>query len=271
MSVPAPYYPSRARNVLSLRRFVQIDRAVNPSPNLWPMGADQHYDWATTAASALDWWREAGVDTIVEDEPRDWLARTRPPAPAAPAAPAPPPVVQLPDTLDAFVAWRTGPDAPEAEWGNPLLPPEGDPACGLMMVVDMPGSAGLFDDAAGKLFDRMLAAIGRDRDSIYLVSLAVARPLGNRIAPEAADQLADLMKHHITLVAPKRLFLLGQAPSRAILGMDRTTLPQSLHSVNLESFNVEAVASHHPRFLLERPAAKADAWKDLQLLIGGLS
>jgi DNA polymerase len=30
------------------------------------------------------------------------------------------------------------------------------------------------------------------------------------------------------------------------------------------------VASYHPRLLRERPAAKAEAWKDLQLLIGGL-
>jgi len=33
---------------------------------------------------------------------------------------------------------------------------------------------------------------------------------------------------------------------------------------------VQAVASFHPRFLLERPAAKAEAWKDLQLLIQGI-
>ena len=33
---------------------------------------------------------------------------------------------------------------------------------------------------------------------------------------------------------------------------------------------VQAVASFHPRFLLERPAAKAEAWKDLQMLIEGL-
>jgi DNA polymerase len=33
---------------------------------------------------------------------------------------------------------------------------------------------------------------------------------------------------------------------------------------------VEAIASFHPRFLLERPAQKAEAWRDLQLLIEGL-
>jgi hypothetical protein len=31
------------------------------------------------------------------------------------------------------------------------------------------------------------------------------------------------------------------------------------------------VATFHPRFLIEKPAAKAEAWKDLQLLMGGIS
>ncbi len=256
---------------MSLNRFGQIDRVVKPLPISAGMGADLHHDWAATAASALDWWREAGVDTLVEDHPRDWLARTRPPAPAAPAAIVDPPVVELPATIAEFVAWRTGPDAPEANWGKPLLPPEGDPASDLMIVADFPGESSLIDGTTGRLFDRMLAAIGRERGSVYLASLAVARPLGGRIVPEVADQLADLLKHHIQLVAPKRLLLLGQAPSRAILGTDGMDLPKSLHSVNLKSVTVEAVASHRPGFLLERPERKAEAWKDLQLLIGGLS
>ncbi len=45
--------------------------------------------------STLDWWAEAGVDMLVEEAPRDWLARTpgaapTPVVPAEPARPAPP-------------------------------------------------------------------------------------------------------------------------------------------------------------------------------------
>ena len=61
-------------------------------------------DWA---ASALKWWQDAGVDTIVGEEPHDWLN----PKPAA-AAPGPaveavaaPPVEVMPDTLAAFQDW----------------------------------------------------------------------------------------------------------------------------------------------------------------------
>ena len=47
------------------------------------MGADQHNDWQAATASALEWWADAGVDVLVEDQVRDWFAA---PVRAAPAA-----------------------------------------------------------------------------------------------------------------------------------------------------------------------------------------
>ncbi|MGK6319753.1 uracil-DNA glycosylase family protein [Sphingomonas sp. DT-204] len=237
------------------------------------MGGDQHHDWRELAQSALDWWREAGVDTLVADTPRDWRIQAAPVAATA-AAPLPPEAeataAPLPATLETFVAWRTGPDAPEAGWGMPLFAPEGDPASGLMIIVDCPEDEALLDGAPGRLFDRMLAAIGRDRAGIYLAALAGARPVGGRIPPEMLPALAALLRHHIALAAPKRLLVAGSAASRALIGTDSARGRGSLHPVHLEVGTVDAVVSWHPRFLLERPAAKAEAWKDLQLLMGGL-
>ncbi len=234
------------------------------------MGADQHHGWQALAASALEWWHDAGVDTLVDEEPRDWLARPT----AALATTTPDPIVQdvpvLPATLAEFLPWRAGADAPEAGWGSALTPAEGDPASDVMVIVDMPTGATLLERAPGLLFDRMLAAIGRDRTSIYLASLALACPLGGRIPPESEAKLATLLRHHVMLARPRRLLLLGQAPSRAIIGMDVAQDAETLHAVNLNTVTTDAVVSFHPRFLLERPAMKAQAWKDLQMLMRGL-
>ena len=53
------------------------------------------------AESALSWWEEAGVDTVVGEQPRNWLA-TPAPAAAREAEPAPAPAVPFPDDLPAF-------------------------------------------------------------------------------------------------------------------------------------------------------------------------
>ena len=234
------------------------------------------------AASLIRWWRDAGVDTLVEDAPRNWLAR---PAPSAAPAPAPaaksqPPrasaPASLPGTLDALLAWmRESAEVPEARWGRTRVLPAGDPQSGLMILTDMPepgdAEAGiLMAGELGALFDRMLAAIGRDRASIWLAPFATIRSPGGRVAPDAAKRLAEIALHHIALIAPKRLLIMGDLPNRALIGPDWQTGRGSLQTINLGEGKVEVVATFHPRLLLQRPAYKAQAWKDLQLLMKGL-
>lgn len=246
------------------------------------MGADQNLDWHAAAASAIDWWIDAGVDASVDEMPRDWLAAVVSPPPAARrsaavAEAAPEPV--LPTTLDAFLAWRHSDAAPEGNWPGVFLTAQGPADAPLLVLIDVPEredmeSGQLLSGAAGRLFDRMLAAIGQSRASIHLVAVCAKRPIAGRIAPEIEERLVEISRHHIALAAPKRVLLLGNAPSRALLAADVARARGSLRAVNLTGgkteLTVEAIASFHPRFLLERPAQKAEAWRDLQLLIGGL-
>ncbi|TPG42908.1 uracil-DNA glycosylase [Sphingomonas koreensis] len=239
------------------------------------MGADQHIDWNAAAASALDWWHDAGVDTLVDEAPHQWLAAAvaAPATPAGPAALAPDRPAALPDTIEAFAAWRTGPAAPDGKWGRAIAP-TGDVGSGLMVLIDMPeredaDTGVLLSGDAGRLFDRMLAAIGRDRQSIYLASLAVARAPSGQIAAEWLDELTRLARHHVALARPKRVLLLGNAASRALLGANVAAARTRFHVLNHDRGTSEVVASFHPKFLLEQPARKAEAWRDLQMLIGG--
>lgn len=240
------------------------------------MGADQNHNWQLTVASALEWWHDAGVDCEVDDNPRDWLARV-PVADAVPSAvrEAVVEAPKLPGTLEEFAAWRLGGAAPEAAWPGQALGAQGDVASGLMILVDMPdredeAAGSLLAGSVGKLFDRMLAAIGRDRETIYLTSLAAKRYPAGRVNNEIAPKLEALIRHQLALTKPKRVLALGNAASRALTGMDVADARGSLRIVNYDGGTIEVVASYHPRFLLERPAAKADAWKDLKMLIGGL-
>ncbi len=236
-------------------------------------------DWRAEAASALNWWRDAGVDVLVEDGPRDWTARpaatAQPDAPSRPVPAGPEPEPPLPATIEAFLDWRYGASAPEAAMGEPLAPAEGDHAATLMIVTDLPefenGSPALLGGTAGALFDRMLAAIGQSRESIYLVPLCAARPITGQVPRDLEEKLGEILRHHVALARPERLLLLGQSASRAILGTDAGRGAESLTPFHYSGAQSQAVATFHPRFLLSKPAAKADAWKDLQLLIGGQS
>lgn len=228
------------------------------------------------AASVLDWWREAGVDVAIAEEPRNWLAEPRAQSGPAQTASAAPAAAALPLTLSGFHAWLETVDSlPDGSISGQRILPQGDPASGLMVMIDMPESADsagapLLSDETGRLFDRMLGAIGRDRASIYFASLCFGRPAGGRIDSTALESLTALAKHHIALAAPKRLLLMGQAVSRAVLGAELVQARGKLHHINHEGAKVEAIASFAPRFLIQNPARKGDSWQDLRMLIGGM-
>lgn len=226
---------------------------------------------ARGVASLIGWWRDAGVDAFVEDTPQPWLGRaavTAKPVVDAPATPPP--------THSAFVDWlQTSADIPSAGPAPRRLAPSGIVGAPIMVMVDMPESSDhdaqkLMSGEVGQLFDRMLAAIGLDRAQIYLAPLCPGRPATGQISEEYFTRLAEIARHHIGLAKPKRVWLLGQTTSRALLGVDAVAARGKLHFINHSGGNVEVVASLHPRLLLQNPARKAGTWADMQLLMKGI-
>ena len=244
------------------------------------MGGEYGDQWRQSLASALEWWRDAGVETLAGDEPRDWLARPAVAQEAAagtgagPVAATAAPEVPLPDTLDGFIAWRMGDAAPEADWLTRRVAPAGPADAEFMVLTDIPEASdtdSLMSGGEGRLLGRMLAAIGMARDSVHLASLAWARPLTGQIPADTEAKLIELALHHVALVAPKKLLLLGQSANRVLGTTSGSAFGNGIHDINHSGGNTEVVATYHPRFLMERSAAKAEAWKHLLLLSRGTS
>jgi uracil-DNA glycosylase len=255
------------------------------------------------AESLLQWWSDAGVDCLVGEAPRDWLRlsdagraeRAERPLhhPAAPGGPPPRSGedLPLPDQLELFHAYLASDQTlPFAAPQAPRVCPAGDPASGLMMLSDMPNgadcSAGtLLSGPTGVLFDRMLAAIGRDRGAIYLASLSCLPSAGGSLTGESAARCAEIARHHVGLVAqqvplhrsavplPEQarggmvLLLLGDACAKALLGLSVIQARGRWHSIATAAGDVATLVSFHPAYLLEQPAAKRHAWADLQMVM----
>jgi len=238
------------------------------------------------AASALQWWADAGVDVMVDEEPRDWLRPKPKPETSSPAAPVAigqqpqgqKPTAQaepLPDQLPLFHAYLRDSDAlPYASPSAPRVCPSGDPAAGLMFVTDMPeaedcSTGTLLSGEAGRLFDRMLAAIGRDRNSIYLASLSCLRSPDGRFTAAASTHCANLARHHVGLASPNCVLLFGDACSKALLGLSVIKARGRWHRLSTHAGDIPALVTFAPSHLLEQPSAKRLAWADLQMLVEG--
>src|SRR5206468_8906733 len=97
--------------------------------------------------------------------------------------------------------------------------PEGDPESGLMVLVDMPSAeGGLLAGEAGALFDRMLVAIGRSRETIYLACLSPIRAPTGILDDKYAARLGEIARHHLGLVAPRTLLAFGDTSGKALAG-----------------------------------------------------
>jgi len=240
------------------------------------------------AESALSWWEEAGVDTLVGEEPRDWLAPAKPAAVAparaaepATAAPAPPPpAAEFPADLAAFQAWLATTDAiPFAGPGARRLPPTGSATSGLMAITDVPSAE---DVAAGRLFsgeqgalvdnmlrrmsERLLDGAALDRETLYLVPFSPIRPPAGRIDRDGVRFLAEATRHHIGLVAPKAVLIFGDSCSRALLGKPMTQARGAWHELETPDGDVPAIVTLRPQELVSQAGLRTHAWADLQML-----
>ena len=150
---------------------------------------------------------------------------------------------------------------------------DGEPSAPLMILGEAPGAnedrQGLpFVGDAGKLLDRMLAAIGRDRTSAYISNVLFWRPPGNRTptAEETASCLPFVEKH-IALAKPDVLLLVGGSAAATLLGETRGVMKlrgqwHAYKNPYLEK-PIPAMVSLHPAYLLRQPGHKRLAWRDL--------
>ena len=236
------------------------------------MGGDNERIGNAEAASTLAWWLEAGVDTAVAEAPRNWLKpkseQPRAEIPA-PTEPTPEPAEELPDTLPLFRDWlERSPALPLGSAGAKRVLPHGYEAAPVMLIAEMPSGE---DSAEGRpiagtawqLMERMLAAIGIDAAEAYSASLSCFHSPGPRMTPAELEQCAAIARRHVAAAKPQRILLLGDGPVLALLGKRLVQARGHVHKIE----GVRAVATFHPRQLMNRPSDKALAWKDLLLLM----
>jgi uracil-DNA glycosylase family 4 len=148
---------------------------------------------------------------------------------------------------------------------------DGNPEAAVMLVGEAPGRdediEGLpFVGRSGRLLDRMLAAIGLDRTSVYIANVIPWRPPGNRTpTPHETEICRPFIERQIELVNPKVLINLGGPSAKTLLntseGILRLRGNWRVHTT-ASGIAIPAMPTLHPAYLLRTPAHKKLAWRD---------
>ena len=152
---------------------------------------------------------------------------------------------------------------------------DGNPQGGLMLVGEAPGAdedrqGKPFVGAAGRLLDKMLAAIGLTRaEHAYIANIVPWRPPGNRTpTPKETAICLPFIQRQIELAVPRVLVTLGAPSTQTLLGVAEGILKARgrWRELVIGGRAIPALPTLHPAYLLRTPSQKRLAWRDLQAI-----
>lgn len=146
----------------------------------------------------------------------------------------------------------------------------GDPDADLMIIGEGPGAnedrRGLpFVGPAGELLTKILQAIDRSRDQVYIANIVKCRPPQNRDPrPEEVAACRSYLDRQIALVQPRVIVALGRVAAQTLLGND---LPVGrLRGDWWQIAGVPVRVTYHPAALLRDPGLKRPTWEDMKIV-----
>jgi DNA polymerase len=155
---------------------------------------------------------------------------------------------------------------------------DGNPKARVMFVGEAPGREedleGLpFVGRSGKLLDRMIAAIGLDRTSVYIANVIPWRPPGNRTpTPQETQICLPFIQRQIELVNPDVLVTLGNPSTQTLLSTREGIMKTRGKWFDYDTGTrvIRAIATFHPAYLLRSPSYKRMSWQDLRAIAKAL-
>ena len=145
----------------------------------------------------------------------------------------------------------------------------GDPQANLMLVGEAPGAeedrlGEPFVGRAGKLLDKILAAIKRSRSKdVYICNVLKCRPPNNRdpFASEV-EQCEPYLLKQIAIMRPKLIVALGRVAGTTLLKIEQPLkdMRGKLH----DYFGTPLIVTYHPAALLRNSNFKTATWEDFK-------
>jgi len=157
---------------------------------------------------------------------------------------------------------------------------EGDPGARILFVGEGPGrdedlQGRPFVGKAGELLDKMLGAMGFERNQVYICNVVKCRPPDNRTpTPAEAQRCLPYLRRQIELIRPAVIVTLGATPLRELLGVAAgiTRIRGQWQTLDMLG-GIPVMPTFHPAYVLRQYTqdVRRAVWADLQAARNWLS
>lgn len=159
------------------------------------------------------------------------------------------------------------------ETATRMVPGEGSPSAGVMLVGEAPGASEdeqgrPFVGRAGQLLDQLLAAASLDRGAVYITNVLKARPPRNRDPrPDEVAHSMPWLERQLALVAPRLVVPLGR---HALLHFVAGAKISELHGQVVRSGDWALYPLYHPAAGLRSRGLRETLFDDARRLPAAL-
>jgi DNA polymerase len=143
---------------------------------------------------------------------------------------------------------------------------EGNENAKLMFIGEGPGetedeTGRPFVGKAGQLLDKMILAIGLNREDVYIANMVKCRPPKNRDPEqEETETCIKHLREQVKLISPKMIVCLGRISACRLIDPDFKVTKQ--HGIWVQKGNIKFMGTFHPSALLRNPLQKPEAFED---------
>ncbi len=121
-----------------------------------------------------------------------------------------------------------------------------------------------FMGPVGQLLEKILKAIGLEREKCYLTNVVKFISPGDEITPDILKFFIPYLHREMLAVKPKLIISLGNTPTKALLNTKKAI--SQIRGEFYDYQGIKLMPTFNPAYILRDPSKKREIWEDMKLI-----
>ncbi len=121
-----------------------------------------------------------------------------------------------------------------------------------------------FMGPVGQLLEKILKAIGLEREECYLTNVVKIISQGDEITPDILKFFIPYLHREMLAIKPKIIVSLGNTPTKALLNTKKAI--SQIRGEFYDYQGIKLMPTFNPAFILRDPSKKREVWEDMKLV-----